>query len=125
MFALVLVVLTLLLLAARSVYVRHRMRAWQRLWRIGVGPCTMELRRHAVLTRLGCDSLEFPQPREFRHLSVRLAGIPVWSWERIASLPPESDARINGIPAQEFDHLFAEPFRLVPPKRAVHAAIAA
>jgi hypothetical protein len=125
MFALEIVVLTLLLLTARSVHVWHRVRGWQPLWRLGVGPCTMELRRHTVLTRLGCDSLEFPQPREFRHLSMRLAGLPLWSWERIASLPAESDARIDAVSAHEFDHLFPESFRLVPPKRAVRAAIAA
>lgn len=78
-----------------------------------------------MLTRLGCDSLEFPQPREFRQLSIRLAGMPLWSWQRIASLPPESDARIDMVSAQEFDHLFPEPFRLVPPKRAVRAVRAA
>lgn len=119
------VVLTWFLLATRAAYLRHRVRGWQPLWRLAVGPCTMELRRHTVLTRLGRDSLEFPQPREFRHLSLRLAGMPLWSWQRIASLPPESDARIDAVSAQEFDHLFPECFRLVAPKRAVRAAIAA
>ena len=119
--ALLLVLLVLLALAARTIQLRLRLAAWERLWRFGSGPFTVELRRHAELARLGCDSLEFPQPREFRILSLRVGGIPVWSQQAIVSLPAEADARIGHIPAGEFDHLFVSQFRLAWPKRASRA----
>jgi hypothetical protein len=119
--ALMLVLLVLLALAARTIQLRLRLAAWERLWRFASGPFTVELRRHAELTRLGADSLEFPQPREFRILSLRVGGIPVWSQQAIVSLPAEADARIGHIPAGEFDHLFASHFRLTWPKRAARS----
>lgn len=87
--ALLLVLLALLALAARTFHVRHRLAAWECLWRFRSGPFTVELRRHAELARLGHDSLEYPQPREFRVISLRVAGIPLWSQEAIVSLPAE------------------------------------
>jgi hypothetical protein len=109
---LLLISLTLLALCARSFHVRHRLAAWQCLWRIRSGPFTVELRRHAELARLGGDSLEFPQPREFRILSLRLSGLPVWSQQAIVSLPGTVDARIGDVTAREFDHLFERQFQL-------------
>jgi len=108
---LLLVLLVLAALAARTWQVRHRLAAWERLWRFRSGPCTVELRRHAELARLGSDSLEFPQPREFRVVSLRIGGIPVWSQRAIVSLPAEADARIGAISAGEFDSLFEGQFR--------------
>ena len=119
---LLLVLLALLLLGARTIQLRLRLAAWQSLWRFGYGPCTVELHRHAELTRLGGDSLEFPQPREFRVLSLRVGGIPVWSQKAMVSLPATVDERIDHIPAGEFDPLFADQFRLDWPQRRVRLA---
>ncbi len=110
--ALLLVLLALLALAARTFHVRHRLAAWECLWRFRSGPFMVELRRHAELARLGHDSLEYPQPREFRVISLRAAGIPLWSQEAIVSLPAEADARIGTVAAGEFDQLFDRHFRL-------------
>lgn len=115
--ALILCLLSLLALAARTVQLRLRFAGWAPLWRFATGPFTVELRRHAEMTRLGSDSLEFPQPREFRVLSLRLAGIPLWSQVAIVSLPAASDERIDHIPAAEFDQLFDSHFRLSWPQR--------
>ena len=110
--ALLLVLLALLALAAWTFHVRHRLAAWECLWRFRSGPFTVELRRHAELARLGHDSLEYPQPREFRVISLRLAGIPLWSQQAIVSLPAEADARIGAVAAGEFDQRFDRHFRL-------------
>ena len=109
--ALLLVLLALLALAARTFHVRHRLAAWECLWRFRSGPFTVELRRHAELARLGHDSLEYPQPREFRVISLRVAGIPLWSQEATVSLPTQADARIDSVASGEFDHLFDSHFR--------------
>ena len=61
------------------------------------GPITIELRRHAAMARLGNDSLEFPQPREFRTLSMRIGGISLWSRQAIVGLPAEVDSRLGEI----------------------------
>ncbi len=123
--ALMLVLLALAALAARSIQLRLRFSGWEVLWRFRHGPVTVELRRHADLARLGDDSLEFPQPREFRVVSMRVGGIPVWSQLAIASLPATADERIGHIPATEFDHLFAHQFRLTWPRRRVRLAMRA
>jgi hypothetical protein len=125
MHALLLVVLTLMALAARCAYVRYQLRSWQRLWCVRTGPVTAELRRRAMLTRLGSDSLEFPQPREFRYLSLRVGGIPVWSWQFIVGLPAGIDARIDGVSATEFDHAFPAKFQLNPAVRTARAVVTA
>lgn len=110
--ALLLVLLALLVLAARAFQVRHRLAAWQSLWHFRHGPITVELRRHAHLARLDADSLDYPLPREFRVLSLRVGGIPVWSQQAIVGLPAQVEARIDSVPAGEFDHLFERQFRL-------------
>jgi hypothetical protein len=109
--AFVLVLLALLVLAARALYVRLELAGWERLWRFTSGPVTVELRRHAEMARFDHESLDFPQPREFRTLSMRLGGIPVWSQQSIVSLPADVDARIGEVAAEEFDHLFTGQFR--------------
>ena len=109
---LLLVLLALLALGARTLQLRLRVAAWECLWRFASGPFTVELRRHARIARLGHDSLEFPQPREFRLLSLRCGGIPVWSQRAIVSLPSDADSRIDHIAADEFDPLFDPHFRL-------------
>ena len=116
---LLLVSLVLVALAARTFQVRHRIAGWECLWRFRAGPCTVELRRHAGLARLGEDSCEYPQPREFRVLSLRVGGIPVWSQLSIVGLPATADERIGRIPASEFDHLFAGQFQLDWPRRRI------
>lgn len=124
--ALMLSLLTLLALAARTVQLRLRFAGWAPVWRFASGPFTVELRRHAEITRLGSDSLEFPQPREFRVLSLRLAGIPLWSQVAIVSLPASSDERIDHIPATEFDQQFDNHFRLGwPQQRRARAVVRA
>ena len=123
--ALMLVLLALAALAARTIQLRLRFSGWQVLWRFRSGPVTVELRRHAELARLGDDSFEFPQPREFRVVSMRVGGIPVWSQQAIASLPLAADERIGHIPATEFDPLFDDPFRLGWPHRRVRLAVRA
>ncbi|MFL6679241.1 MAG: hypothetical protein ACJ8IK_12940, partial [Burkholderiaceae bacterium] len=100
---LMLVALVLAALAIRTFQVRHRTARWECLWRFRSGPCTVELRRHAGLARLGDDSCEYPQPREFRVMSLRVGGIPLWSQRAIVSLPTDADSRIGEIPASEFD----------------------
>ena len=122
--AVLLVLLSLLALAARTVQLRLRFAGWVPLWRFASGPFTVELRRHAEITRLGADSLEFPQPREFRVLSLRLAGIPLWSQVAIVSLPAASDERIDHIPATEFDPLFDSHFQLGWPQQRRARAVA-
>jgi hypothetical protein len=116
---LLLVLLALLAIGARTVQLRMRFAAWERLWRFGTGPFTVELRRHAHLARLGDDSLEFPQPREFRVLQLRCGGIPVWSQQAIVSLPAAVDERIGQVSATEFDPQFDPHFRLSWPSRRV------
>ena len=120
--ALMLVLLALAALAWRTIQLRLRFAGWEVLWRLRSGPVTIELRRHAQLARLGDDSLEFPQPREFRVVSLRVGGIPVWSQQAIVGLPATADARIGHIPASEFDHLFARQFRRDWPQRRVRLA---
>jgi hypothetical protein len=107
----VLVLLALLALVARSLVVLHRRAGWERLWRFGAGPCTVELLRHVELSRFDHDSQAFPQPRETRLLSLRLAGIPLWSQYAIVGLPGDADGRLDSIPADEFDHLFVGEFK--------------
>lgn len=115
---LMLVTLVLVALAVRTFVVRHRIAGWECLWRFRSGPCTVELRRHAGLARLGGDSCEYPQPREFRVMSLRLAGIPLWSQQAIVSLPTDADSRIGAIDASEYDHLFDRHYRMTWPGHA-------
>jgi len=119
---LLLMLLALAALAVRTFQVRHRIAGWECLWRFRSCPCTVELRRHAGLARLGVDSLEFPQPREFRIVALRIGGIPVWSQQAIVSLPTDADARIGAIPPGEFDHLFGRHFRMSWPRQASRLA---
>ncbi len=119
--ALILVLLALLALGARTIQLRLRLAAWERVWRFASGPFTVELRRHTGLVHLGSDSLEFPQPREFRIVSLRVGGIPIWSQQAIIGLPAQADERIGHIPVDEFDHLFVDPFRRAWPHRASRA----
>ena len=121
----VLVLLALIVLAARALYVKLELARWERLWRFTSGPVTVELRRHAAMARLGNDSLDYPQPREFRTLSMRVGGIPVWSQQSIVSLPADADSRIDEVSASEFDHLFTGQFRRTWSKRTVHALYSA
>ena len=123
--AFALVLLALLALAARTVYLRRRLAAWERLWRFTSGPVTVELRRHAEMARFEGDSQAFPQPREFRVLSMRIGGIPVWSQESVVTLPAGFDARISEIAANEFDPMFSEQFRLAWSRRAVRTMVSA
>jgi hypothetical protein len=123
--ALMLVLLALAVLAGRTIQLRLRFAGWEALWRFRSGPVTVELRRHAELVRLGDDSLEFPQPREFRVVSLRVGGIPVWSQLAIVGLPAAADERIGHIPASEFDHLFADQFRRDWPQRRIRLAMRA
>ncbi|MET0383842.1 MAG: hypothetical protein ABW032_10525 [Burkholderiaceae bacterium] len=119
MSAMVLVLMSLLALAARTLYLGRRLAGWERLWRFTSGPLTIELHRHAGMSRFGSDLIEFPQPREYRTMSMRVAGIPIWSQHAIISLPAESDARIEKIAAGEFDQLFTRQFRMNWPKQAM------
>ena len=109
--ALTLLLLALLLVAARTFQWRHRFGGWQTLWRFRTGPITVELRRHAHLARLGHDSFEYPQPREFRVVTMRLVGVPLWSQQASVCLPMQADERIDSVSAAEFDHLFDSHFR--------------
>ena len=109
--ALTLMLLALLALAARTFHWRHHFGAWEPLWRFRSGPLTIELRRHAGLAKLERDSLEYPQPREFRVITMRLGAVPLWSQQANVSLPMEADARIDAIAAGEFDGLFDAHFR--------------
>ena len=77
------------------------------------------------MTKLGNDSQEYPQPREFRTVSMRIGGIPVWSQQSIVGLPAEVDARIGDVAAAEFDHLFTGQFRMTWSKRTVHTLYSA
>jgi hypothetical protein len=120
--ALMLVPLAALVLAVRSVHLRWRLAAWECVWHVRHGLVTVDLRRDAHLARLGSDSQEFPQPREFRVLATCVAGLPMWSRQSIVSLPAEAEGWIAGIGAADFDHLFDEPFRLSSPQRRVRLA---
>jgi hypothetical protein len=119
--AFVLVLLALLALAARALHVKLELAGWERLWRFTSGPVTVELRRHAEMARLDNDSLDYPQPREFRRLSMRIGGIPIWSQQSIVSLPSDVDSRIGEVAPSEFDHLFTGQFRRGWSKRTAHA----
>ena len=109
--ALTLMLLALLVLAARTFHWHHRFAAWESLWRFRSGPITVELRRRAHLARLERDSIEYPQPREFRILTMRLGAIPLWSQQASVCLPMQADERIDSVSAAEFDHLFDSHFR--------------
>ena len=115
MLALVLASLTLIALGARAGFVHRRLQGQQRLWRSACGPFSVELRRRALLSRAHADSQAFPQPRERRSLTLRLAGVPLWSIHTVVALPPERDARIDSVDASEFDHLFGARFRRLGP----------
>jgi hypothetical protein len=123
--ALTLLLLALLVVGARTIHWRHRFFGWESLWRFRSGPITVELRRHAQLARLGHDSLEYPQPREFRVIAMRLGGVPLWSQEATVSLPTQADARIDSVAAAEFDHLFEAHFRRGWTRRPVRRRLAA
>ena len=110
--ALTLMLLAMLVLAGRAFHWRHRFAGWESLWRFRSGPITVELRRHAHLARFERDSIEYPQPREFRILTMRLGAIPLWSQQASVCLPMQADERIDAIAAGEFDHLFDAHFRL-------------
>ena len=119
---LLLVLLALAALAARTVQLRLRLSGWEVVWRFRSGPVTVELRRHAELARLGDDQHEFPQPREFRVVAMRVGGIPVWSQRAVAGLPLATDERIGHIPATEFDALFDRHFQIDWPRRSTRLA---
>jgi len=120
--ALMLVPVAMLALTLRGLYLRWRLAAWECVWHVRHGLVTVDLRRDAHLARLGSDSLEFPQPREFRVLATCVAGMPVWSQQSIVSLPAEVEGWIDGVAAADFDHLFDDPFRLSSPQRRVRLA---
>lgn len=120
--ALALLLLAVLALAGRTLHWRHRFGGWESLWRSRSGPLTVELRRHAHLARMGHDSLEFPQPREFRVITMRLGGVPLWCREATVSLPTQADARIDTVGAGEFDQLFDSQFRRAAPRRPARVA---
>ncbi len=120
--AVVLVLFAILALIVRSLVVLRRRAGWERLWHFTSGPIAVELHRHAELFRFDHDSAEFPQPRETRLLSMRLAGIPLWSQREIISLPAQSDSRLSEITADEFDHLFTGEFQRRWPTRRRMAA---
>jgi len=120
--ALMLVPLAALVLAGRSLHLRWRLAASECVWHVRHGLFTVELRRDAHLARLGRDSLEFPQPREFRVLATCVAGLPVWSQQSIVSLPAEAEGCIDDVAAADFDHLFDDPFRLGSSQRRLRLA---
>jgi len=110
---LLLVSLVLVALAVRTFQVRHRIAGWECLWRFRSGPCTVELRELARVVA---------QAREFRVVSLRLGGIPLWSQQAIVSLPTDVDSRIGDVPPGEFDHLFDRHFRMSWPRQATRLA---
>jgi hypothetical protein len=115
-----LLALLLLALAGRSVLLQRLAGKHLRLHTSGAGWWTVELRRRACICTLPNDLQPYPQPREFRILVWRLAGMPVWCRGCFISLPVHCDATVNQLDAQQFDHLFSGPFRLQAP--AVAAA---
>ncbi len=123
--AFALVLLALLALAARTVVVRRRVAGWESLWRFTSGPITVELRRHAGMARFEGDSQAFPQPREFRVLSMRCGGIPIWSQQAVVTLPAAVDERIGEIAAGEFDPLFTGQFQLAWARHAARTMVSA
>jgi hypothetical protein len=104
--------------AAQMLRLQRQLQCSEQLWRSGSGLLSVELRRRARVTRLADDLQEFPQPREFRVLAMRLAGLPLWQRECFVSLPQHFDVRIDQVRAEEFDGAFDASFRLGSPLAA-------
>ncbi len=110
-----LLITLLLALAGRTLLLqRHAARhAWLRS--SGTGWWTVELRRLACVCSMPHDLQPYPQPREFRVLVWRLAGVPLWWRGCFVGLPVHCDATVAELGAQHFDHLFQAAFQLQPP----------
>lgn len=102
----------LLALAGRSLLLQRvaGRHAW--LHSRGPGWWTVELRRRACVCSVPNDLQAYPQPREFRILVWRVAGVPLWCRACFVSLPLQCDATVGQLDAQQFDQLFDGPFRL-------------
>jgi hypothetical protein len=111
MLAFVFASLTLLALGVWAACAYFTLLKQARVWRATQGPFSVELRRLCSMTRSHADSMAFPQPREMRTLTVRLAGVPIWAARSTIGLPLSVDARIDSVKASEFDALFDSEFR--------------
>ncbi len=114
-----LITLLLLGLASRSLVLQRHAARHSRLRSRGPGWWTVELRRRACICSLPNDLQAYPQPREFRILVWRLAGVPLWWRGCFVSLPLHCDATVGQLDAQQFDQLFEGPYRLHPPAGAI------
>jgi len=112
-------------IALRAFYVRHASSGMQCLWQFGAGLLSVDLRRRALLARVEHDSQDFPQPRELRVLTFRVAGIPFWFERCMEALPLSVDARIDSVCAEEFDHLFGRRFQQTRAECSVRTLLAA
>jgi len=114
-----LITLLMLALAGRSLVLQCHAARHGQVHRRGPGWWTVELRRRACMSSLPNDLQAYPQPREFRILVWRLAGVPLWWRGSFVSLPLHCDATVGQLDAQQFDQLFDSPYRLHPPAGAV------
>lgn len=104
--------LLLTVLAGRSLMLQRAAARHALVGRTGAAWWSVELRRRACVCSVEGDMQAFPQPREFRILVWRCAGIPLWSRGSHVSLPLHCDALVDQLPADAFDHLFDPAWRL-------------
>lgn len=108
--------------ALRMFWLHLQLKQSLLLRRSGFGLLSIELRHRTAVVRLSDDLQEFPLPREYRTLAVRLAGLPLWRRESLVGLPQHVDVRIDQIGAEEFDQLFDDAYRLGAPAIGVWPA---
>jgi hypothetical protein len=117
-----LITLLLLALAGRTLVLQRHAASHGWLRCSGPGWWTVELRRRACVCSMPNDLQAYPQPREFRILVWRLAGVPLWWRGCFVGLPLHCDATVAQLDAQQFDHLFSGAFRLQAAPRPARAA---
>ena len=72
---------------------------------------SVELRRRAMVCKAPGDLQEFPQPREFRMLVLRLAGLALCARTQVVGLPRHFDSGLHLLRAEDFDAQFSGSFR--------------
>jgi hypothetical protein len=106
------VVLVLLFAFGWSMWLDHGLSHAELLRRSSRGWLTIELRRRAAVMRMKGDLQDYPCPREVRIRTLRCSGIPIWQDVCSIGLPPQCDACIDQLRAEQFDHMFNRDFQL-------------
>jgi hypothetical protein len=103
-----------LFFVGRAVCLWWRLAKFSLVTSCDCGALKLELHRCATVFRSEGDTQDFPQPREFRMLVLRLVGIPIFSRQEVIGLPTELDARLDQVSVTDFDAHFSDSFRIAP-----------